>query len=85
MLENSHISQQTLVVEFTMPARQQIRFQGILQGEDGLAVVRCFDVEKKKQQLWTPAGQKEELYAWLDSLPQSLGLKVLREWYWTDG
>jgi len=75
---------QTLVLEFTLPARQQMRFQAMLQAEDGLAVVRCFDPEKKKHQLWTPAVQKEELYEWLESLPESLELKLLRQWYWGD-
>jgi len=75
---------QTLIIEVTMPARQMIRFQTILQGEDGLAVVRCFDPEKKKQQLWTPAAQREELYEWLEGLPDSLAVAVLGEWYWHD-
>lgn len=76
--------EQTLIVEFIMPARQQNRFQGLLQGEDGLAVVRCFDPEKKKMQLWTTAVQKEELYDWLRSLPDSLQIQILREWSWDD-
>ncbi|MDQ6970587.1 MAG: DUF4911 domain-containing protein [Mariprofundus sp.] len=75
---------QTLIIEFTMPARQQIRFQALLQAEDGLAVVRCFDPEKKKQQLWTPAMQQEELFDWLESLPETIELNILRQWYWGD-
>jgi len=75
---------QTLIVEFIMPARQQNRFQGILQGEDGLAVVRCFDPEKKKIQLWTSVAQKEELYEWLNGLPEDLNIQVLSEWLWHD-
>jgi len=78
------VADQTLVLEFTLPAHQQMRFQAMLQAEDGLAVVRCFDPEKKKHQLWTPAVQKEELYEWLESLPESLELKLLRQWYWGD-
>ncbi len=77
-------SAQTLIVEVSMPARQQIRFQNILQGEDGLAVVRCFDSEKKRMQLWTVLDQKEVLYDWLDGLPRSLELQLLREWLWDD-
>jgi len=75
---------QTLIIEFTMPAPQQMLFQSMLQAEDGLAVVRCFDPEKKKQLLWTPAVQQQELYEWLESLPDSLELKILRQWYWGD-
>ena len=74
----------TLIVEVSMPARQQVRFQNILQGEDGLAVVRCFDPEKKRMQLWTVPAQKEELYDWLAGLPKSLELQLLREWLWDE-
>jgi len=75
---------QTLIVEFIMPARQQNHFQGLLQGEDGLGVVRCFDPEKKKMQLWTTVEQKEELYDWLHSLPDHLQVQILDEWLWVD-
>lgn len=77
-------SEQTLIVELTMPARQQNRFQGLLLGEDGLAVVRSFDPEKKKLQLWTSAVQKEVLYEWLGALPDSLQIQILAEWIWED-
>ncbi|MDQ6998095.1 MAG: DUF4911 domain-containing protein [Mariprofundus sp.] len=76
------IHEQTLIVEIMMPARQQNRFQGLLLGEDGLAVVRCLDPEKKKLQLWTSAVQKEVLYHWLDELPDSLQVQILDEWVW---
>jgi len=76
--------EQIWVVEITLPAAQQIRFQTILQGEEGLAVVRCFDPEKKKQQLWVPVAQQAELEAWLNSLPESMKLKVLRQWMWSE-
>jgi len=41
----------------------------------------CFDPEKKKQQLWTSADQKDEVYDWIKSLPDSLACKVTGEWY----
>jgi len=82
--KSQHRPDQTLIIEFTLPAQQQIRFQSMLQAEDGLAVVRCFDAEKKKLQLWTPAMQTEKLFDWLESLPDSLELKILRQWYWAD-
>jgi len=78
-------SDQTLIVEFIMPARQQNCFQGILQGEDSLAVVRCFDPEKKKLQLWTSLAQKDELYDWLHGLPDKLDIQIIDEWIWGDG
>jgi len=67
-----------------MPAPQQMLFQSMLQAEDGLAVVRCFDPEKKKQQLWVPVAQQEAFEAWLNSLPKTLELKVLRQWLWDE-
>ncbi|MDQ6999520.1 MAG: DUF4911 domain-containing protein [Mariprofundus sp.] len=72
---------QTLIVEFVVAPRQSVLFQSILQGEDGLGVVRCFDPEKKKQQLWTSADQKNEVYDWLNSLPEHLNVEVTGEWY----
>jgi len=72
---------QTLIIEFVVAPRQSILFQSILQGEDGLGVVRCFDPEKKKQQLWTSADQKHEVYDWLKSLPEHLNVEVTGEWY----
>jgi len=71
----------TLIIEFVVAPRQSILFQSILQGEDGLGVVRCFDPEKKKQQLWTSADQKREVYDWLKSLPEHLNVEVTGEWY----
>lgn len=77
-------SEQTLIVELLIPAKQQNHFQGLLLGEDGLAVVRSFDPEKKKLQLWTSAVQKQELYDWLHGLPDSLQVQILDEWIWDD-
>jgi hypothetical protein len=75
-------AEQTLIVEIAIPARQQLLFQSILLAEDGLAAVRSFDVDKTRQQLWTSPSQKESLYDWLASLPQSLELRVLGEKIW---
>jgi hypothetical protein len=74
--------EKTLIVEIVIPAEQQMLFQSILQGEDGLAVVRSFDAETSRQQLWTSPSQKELLYDWLASLPQSLELRILSERVW---
>jgi len=58
---------QTLIIELLVASRQSVMLQSILQGEDGLGVIRCFDSnksdpEKKKQQLWTSADQKADVY-----------------------
>jgi len=74
---------QTLIIELTIAAKQSTLFQSILQGEDGLGVVRCFDPDKQKQQLWTSADQKDEVYDWLNSLPARLQCRVSGEWYWS--
>ncbi|MDQ6981398.1 MAG: DUF4911 domain-containing protein [Mariprofundus sp.] len=77
----AHSHDQVLIVEFIIAPKQSVLFQSILQGEDGLGVVRCFDPEKKKQQLWTSADQKDEVYGWLKSLPKRLDIQVIGEWY----
>jgi len=74
---------QTLIIELTIARKQSTLFQSILQGEDGLGVIRCFDPEKKKQQLWTTPAQKCEVYDWLASLPECLQCRVTGEWFWS--
>ncbi len=74
---------QTLIIELRIEPSQSTLFQSILQGEDGLGVVRCFDPDKQKQQLWTSADQKDEVYDWLNSLPARLQCRVSGEWYWS--
>ncbi len=78
-------SSEVLIVEVALPARQVVFFQGLLQGEDGLAVMRCFDPQHIKQQLWTTVAQREALMDWLASLPERIGLEVLDEWIWRAG
>jgi len=73
-------SDQTLIIELIVARRQSVLFQSILQGEDGLGVIRCFDPEKKKQQLWTTPAQKDEVYAFLNSLPEHLDIQLAGEW-----
>jgi len=79
--DHAHSHNQVLIIEFFIAPKQSILFQSILQGEDGLGVVRCFDPEKKKQQLWTSADQKDEVYDWIKSLPESLNIQIMGEWY----
>jgi len=73
-------SDQTLIIELIVARRQSVLFQSILQGEDGLGVIRCFDPEKKKQQLWTTPAQKDEVYDFLNSLPEHLDIELTGEW-----
>jgi len=70
----------TLIIEIQLPVKLSFRFQMLLEGEDGLAVTRCFDPEHKKQQLWTTPSQRDELLEWISSLPEVLEVRVLREW-----
>ena len=71
-----------IIVEVALPAKQVLLFQALLQGEDGLAVSRCLDPEHKVQQLWTTPAMRDELYAWLDSLPVELDLHIVGEKLW---
>jgi len=84
MTANSNAGE-TLIVEVRMPPQQVVFFQSLLQGEDGLAVVRCFDPEKKKLQLWSSAAQKNDLLGWLTELPSTIRLEVLGYWLWQEG
>jgi type II secretory pathway component PulM len=77
-------AEKTLIVEVAIPARQQMLFQSILLGEDGLATIRSFDTDRSRLQLWTSPSQKESLYDWMASLPQSLELRVLGEKIWIE-
>ncbi|ATX82099.1 hypothetical protein Ga0123462_1235 [Mariprofundus ferrinatatus] len=78
-------SEDTVIVEVELPPGNSFRFQTLLEGEAGLAVARCFDPEHKKQQLWTTPSQRDDLLAWLATLPESLEVMVCGEWIWSDG
>ena len=75
-------SEPTVIIEIALPVKLSFRFQMLLEGEDGLAVVRCYDPEHKKQQLWTTPNQKGDLLNWLGTLPDEFEIKVLRDWLW---
>lgn len=76
------MSSEVIVVEFQLPASQAVRLQSILQGEDGLATIRCFDPEKRRQQFWTTPEQLSDLYAWIRSLPDAFEVEITGEWVW---
>jgi len=78
------MSGDVIIVEFLLPASQAVRLQSLLQGEDGLATIRCLDPEKKRQQFWTTPDQLSDLYAWINSLPESLGVEITGEWPWKE-
>ena len=71
---------ETVIIEFDLQAPEQLLFQAMLQGEDGLAFVRCVD---GVQQLWTTSAQVEELKVWLKCLPESFNLTILKEYCWS--
>ncbi|NOR73387.1 MAG: DUF4911 domain-containing protein [Mariprofundaceae bacterium] len=74
-----------VIVEVLLPQAEAVLLQSLLQGEDGLATIRCLDPEKKRQQFWTTAEQLDDLYQWLDSLPNTLHVEVTDEWRWQEG
>jgi len=67
------------VVVVRMPRRQVVRFQGMLDGEDGLAILRCRDAAADTQQLWTTRARLGELRAWIAGLPAKMRVEVVRE------
>jgi len=74
-----------VIVEFTVPPANAVLLQSILQGEDGLATIRCFDPEKRLQQFWTTRDQLDELQAWIASMPESMDIQLTGEWFWRSG
>jgi hypothetical protein len=72
----------TLIIELEVEPAQLVLMQGLLQGEDGLAVMRCFDPEHRKQQLWTTPAMRAELCYWLESLSDTLPFRICGEWLW---
>jgi hypothetical protein len=73
-----------VIVEVLLPQAEAVLLQSLLQGEDGLATIRCLDPEKKRQQFWTTPEQLDDLYQWLDSLPNTLHVEVTGEWPWQE-
>jgi len=73
---------QVLIIELDIPLARQILVQSILQGEDGLGVIRSFDHVSGRQQFWTTQDQRHEALDWLASLPDELACCVTGEWLW---
>ncbi len=74
-----------VIVEVLLPQAEAVLLQSLLQGEDGLATIRCLDPEKRRQQFWTTPEQLDDLYQWLDLLPDTLHVEVTGEWCWQKG
>jgi len=70
------------VIEIIVAKHQLLLLQAYLLAEDGLGVIRCFDPEKHKQQLWVSVCQRHEAYAWLLSLP--LMVEISAQWLWRE-
>ncbi|MFQ5582106.1 MAG: DUF4911 domain-containing protein [Mariprofundaceae bacterium] len=71
-----------VIVEVDLPPQKVVLFQALLSGEEGLAVARCRDPAKCRQQLWTTVSRRYALYDWLASLPESLKPVVMSEHLW---
>ena len=70
---------ETAIVVVRVAPAQAILFQGLLQGQDGLAVMRSRDADRSLHELWTVPAQLPDLYAWLHGLPPSLGARIMGE------
>jgi len=72
----------TLIIEISLPPKRAIGFQNLLEAEEGLAVMRCLGGDNRLQQLWTTPSQRDDLLAWLNTLPVCYGIEVLGERIW---
>jgi hypothetical protein len=69
-----------VIVTVCLPSAQAVLFQGILNGEDGLAVMRSLDAnDRSLHELWTVPDQLPELYGWLATLPSALKVRIVDE------
>ncbi len=76
------MNSEVLIVDITLDKRQMLLFQALLQGEDGLAVVRCFDAQHRDYELWSTSDQQDSLLHWLQHLPATLNVHIhgIRRW-----
>lgn len=69
-----------VILEVCVPSSQTILFQGLLNGEDGLAVMRSLNSDDRNMhELWTVPDQLPELYAWIETLPPELDVNIVGE------
>ena len=69
-----------MIVRIGLPDRAVVRFQGMLMAEDGLATMRGQRGGTGELELWSTWAQEEALDEWLESLPDSLELRVLERY-----
>ncbi|MDQ6959005.1 MAG: DUF4911 domain-containing protein [Mariprofundaceae bacterium] len=72
-------SSDIIILVVWLPKYAVVRFQSILDGEDGLATLRCTDKTSGEQELWTTKVQMDELRRWLAGMPPELEVKIVRE------
>lgn len=70
---------ETAIVVVRVAPTQAMLFQGLLQGQDGLALMRSRDADRSLHELWTVPAQLPELYAWLAGLSPRLDARVVAE------
>ena len=69
-----------VIVTVRLSPAQAVLFQGMLNGEDGLAVMRSLDAnDRSLHELWTVPDQLPELYGWLANLPSTLQVHIVGE------
>ena len=70
----------TAIVVVRVPASRAMLFQGLLQGQDGLAVMRSLNADDRGlHELWTVPDQLPALYDWLGGLPAELDVSAVAE------
>ncbi|MBF0281828.1 MAG: hypothetical protein HQM07_04595 [Zetaproteobacteria bacterium] len=72
------------IVEFSIAPTHAYFLQSLLLAEDGLATIRQQGNDPSIQQLWSTLSQRDALAIWLDDLPASLGLKVVKNYIWEE-
>ncbi len=63
------------ILRLAMPRASVVRVQGVLEGMDGLGVLR--GGEDGRPELWTPAERVEEAAAWVAGLPSAWQVRLM--------
>ena len=77
-----HSPNDIAIVVVKIPRRHAQLFQGLLNGEDGLAAIRCFKNDGSEHELWTSYSMLPELRDWLAGLPSELQPVIIEEKQW---
>ena len=73
------------VVRVFVRPEGMVRFQALIQAEEGLGVVRCRDPKRRVQEIWTTEAMLGELLALLARLPPSLDVRLCAIVPWREG